>query len=94
MTREFTPGPAAMRHLFPFFSRLFFAFLAAKLLAGLSGLPGLNSLLILTLLLLANVYLFDFLDYRSRTNWRRQAARAPEQATPVPPSGPETPPET
>ena len=83
-----------MRYLFPFFSRLFFAFLAAKLLTGLVGLPGLNPLLVLTFILLANVYLFDFLDYRSRTNWRRQAARAPEQATPTPPAVPETPPES
>ncbi len=83
-----------MHYLFPFFSRLFFAFLAAKLLTGLAGLPGLNPLLILTFLLLANVYLFDYLDYRSRTTWRRQAARAPEKAAPLPSSVPETPPES
>jgi hypothetical protein len=84
-----------MRHLFTFFFRLFFAFLAAKLLAGLVGLAGLNPLIILTGLLLANIYLFDFLDYRSRTSWRRRrSSQAPEQAPPVPPAGPETPPAT
>ncbi len=82
-----------MRHVFPFFSRLLFAFLGAKLLVTLAGLPGLNPLIALTLLLLANAYIFDYLDYRSRSVWRRRAARTPETAPTLPGAAPETPPE-
>ena len=87
-------GLAAMRHLFTFFFRLLFTFLAAKLLVTLAGLPGLNTLVVLTFLLLANVYFFDYLDYRSHSSWRRPAARPPGTAIPLPASPPEAPPET
>ena len=83
-----------MQHLFTFVFRLFFAFLAAKLLVTLAGLLGLNSLLGLTILLLGNVYLFDYLDYRSRHSWRRRAARLPATAPAVTADAPEPPPET
>ena len=83
-----------MPHLYTFVFRLFFAFLAAKLLVTLAGLPGLNSLLGLTFLLLGNVYLFDYLDYRSRHSWRQRAARTPDAAPSVPAAAPEPPPET
>jgi hypothetical protein len=81
-----------MRHLFPFFLRLFFAFLAAKCLAILFSLQGLGSLIGLTLLFLGNVYLFDYLDFRSRTTWRRsQAVRQPRSTQSFPPPPPEQP---
>ena len=73
-----------------FFFRLFFAFLAAKLLAGILGLAGVNSLLGLTFLLLANIYLFDYLDYRSRTAWRRgRRSRETGPAPEIPPPPPD-----
>ena len=83
-----------MHHLFTFFSRLFFAFLAAKLLTGLVGLPGLNPLVGLTFLFLGNVYLFDYLDYRSRSSWRRRAPRPLTTPAPAPPTAPGAPPKT
>jgi hypothetical protein len=61
-----------MHLIFTIFFRLFFAFLAAKFLARFLGLESLGSLLVLTFLLLGNIYLFDYLDYRSRTSWRRR----------------------
>jgi hypothetical protein len=79
-----------MPHLFPFFLRLFFAFLAAKCLAILFSFQGLGPLIGLTLLFLGNVYLFDYLDYRSRTAWRRsQALRPPRTTQSFPPPPPE-----
>lgn len=60
-----------MKHIFNFFFRLFLAFLAAKLITGLFGLSGLEALLGLTGLFLANIFLFDYLDYRSHSSWRR-----------------------
>jgi len=83
-----------MKHLFTFFFRLLLAFLAAKFLVRFFGMEGLGYLLGLTLIFMANVYFFDFLDYRSHLTWRRR--RAPREDTPVspsPPPSPETPPE-
>jgi len=71
---------------FTFFFRLFLAFVAAKLLARIVGLESLASLLGLTFLVLANLYLFDFLDYRSRSPWRRRrSGRQPQKASPAQP---------
>jgi len=81
-----------MRPIFSFFLRLFFAFLAARFLARFLGLEGLGSLLGLTFLLLGNIYLFDYLDYRSRTSWRRRAARPPAAAPEMLIPSPEPPP--
>jgi hypothetical protein len=76
-----------MQPVFSFFFRLFFAFLAAKLLSIIFGLPGLGPLIGLTCLIMGNLYLFDYLDYRSRTAWRRsQFFRRPRSVLPVPPS--------
>jgi amino acid transporter len=84
-----------MQMLFTFFFRLFLALVGAKLLARVVGLESLASLLILTLLFLANLYLFDYLDYRSRSPWRRgRAVREPSSPPPVPPSASEPPPES
>jgi hypothetical protein len=79
-----------MQPVFAFFVRLLLAFIAAKFLLYLLRLEGLGPLIGLTLLFLGNVYLFDYLDYRSRTAWRRsQEARRPQAAPPVPPASPE-----
>ena len=74
-----------MRYVFSFFSRLFFTFLAAKLLATIAGLEGLNPLIVITFLLMGNVYVFDYLDYRSRTAWRRSQSLHRPQPVPAPP---------
>uniref|UniRef100_A0A7C3V6G8 Uncharacterized protein n=1 Tax=Desulfobacca acetoxidans TaxID=60893 RepID=A0A7C3V6G8_9BACT len=81
-----------MQHLFAIFFRLFFAFLAAKFLARVFGLDNLMVLIGLTLLFLANIYLFDYLDHRSRTSWRRRAQAQPSDPAPeipLPPPPPE-----
>jgi len=83
-----------MHHVYTFFFRLFLTFLAAKLMVTLAGLEGLNLLIGFTLLLLGNVYLFDYLDHRSRTAWRRRVTCGPETGPPLPSAAPETPPET
>ncbi len=83
-----------MQHLFTFFFRLFLALVAAKFFCRLAGLEGLLSLVGFTLLFLGNVYLFDYLDYRSRSSWRRRVGRRPENPPPAPPSSPEPPVET
>lgn len=81
-----------MRHFFPFFFRLFFAFLAARILTLIVGLPGRQALVILTVVFLGNIYLFDYLDSRSRTNWRRRASRPPAGRQTLPEKAPEPPP--
>jgi hypothetical protein len=74
-----------MQPIFHFFFRLLFAFLAAKLLGRFFGLTGMGPLIGLTLLFLGNVYLFDFLDYRSRTSWRRRQSNNRPPPVPSPP---------
>ena len=73
-----------MHHVYTFFFRLLLTFLAAKLMVTLAGLEGLNHLIGFTLLLLGNVYLFDYLDHRSRTAWRRRVTCGPGNR-PAPP---------
>ena len=73
-----------MQPIFHFFFRLLFAFLAAKFLGRFFGLAGLGPLIGLTLLFLGNIYLFDYLDYRSRTSWRRRQPRSRPQPVPAP----------
>ncbi len=83
-----------MQIVFTFFFRLFLAFVAAKLLARMVGLESLASLVGLTCLFLANLYLFDYLDYRSRSPWRRRrAVRPPPSPPPGQPAAPDSPPE-
>ena len=60
-----------MQYIFTFFFRLLLAFLAAKFLGFFFGLMGPGPLIGITLLFLGNMYLFDYLDYRSRASWRR-----------------------
>jgi hypothetical protein len=80
-----------MQPIFHFFFRLLFAFLAAKFLGRVFDLAGLGPLIGLTLLFLGNVYLFDYLDYRSRTAWRRSQgiSRPQPVASPPPEDTPE-----
>lgn len=81
--------------LYAFSFRLFVAFLAAKFLARLFGLEGIGYLLGLTLVLLGNIYFFDFLVYRDRFLWRRRQTPCPEAANPPTlPAAPEPPSET
>ncbi len=83
-----------MQHIFTFFIRLLFAFLAAKFLTRLFGLEGLGYWLTLTLAFLANVYFFDYLDYRGHALFRRRLPpRQDAPPSPPPPSSGETPPE-
>ncbi len=83
-----------MQMLFTFFFRLFLALVAAKLLDRVVGLESLASLVGLTCLFLANLYLFDYLDYRSRSPWRRRRAlQPPPTPSPGPPPAPDSPPE-
>jgi hypothetical protein len=82
-----------MQHLFTFFLRLLVAFLAAKFLTRYFGLEGLGYWLGITLAFLANVYFFDYLDYRGHAIFRRRLT--PHQDTPPsppPPPSAETPP--
>ena len=80
----------SIHNIFTFFFRLLFSFLAAKFLGRFFGLPGMGPLIGLTCLFLGNVYLFDYLDYRSRTAWRRsQGISRPQPVTS--PSREETP---
>jgi len=71
-----------MKVFFVFFLRLFFCFVAAKLGLRVLGLDSRTYLTILTLLLTANLYWFDFLEYRGRIVFRlRKLQRsAPEKA--------------
>lgn len=83
-----------MQIVFTFFFRLFLALVAAKLLARIVGLESLASLVGLTCLFLANLYLFDYLDYRSRSPWRRRRTLGPPPSPPPgPPAAPDSPPE-
>jgi hypothetical protein len=55
-----------MSAVFGFFLRLFFCFVAARFLLQSIGLEGRDYLVGLTILLLANVYLFSYLIFRER----------------------------
>jgi hypothetical protein len=64
-----------MKILFVFFLRLFFCLLAAKFVLRFLGADSLPYLLALTLLLVANIYWFDFLDFREFKYGRRRERR-------------------
>jgi hypothetical protein len=83
-----------MQQVFSFFFRFLLAFLAAKFLARFFGLQGWGSLLGLTALFLVNIYLFDYLDYRSRTSWRRQRNLRQEPSAAASPPPEDIPPES
>lgn len=64
-----------MQILFSFFVRLFISFLAAKFALGLLGAGSSDRLIILSLILLVNTYLFDLLDWYYDGAWRRTLTR-------------------
>jgi hypothetical protein len=83
-----------IQHAFTFFLRLLFGFLAAKLLTRHFELAGLGYLLGITLFFVANVYFFEYLDYRGHALFRRKLARRREDpSTAPPPPSPDMPPE-
>jgi hypothetical protein len=63
-----------MRLIFGFALRFFIAFVAAKLILGHLGADTPGYLVALTLVFVANTYLFDFLEYYHRGRWRHQPA--------------------
>jgi hypothetical protein len=72
----------AMRIAFGFFLRLFLCFVGAKLVLRAFDLANRDYLLALTVVLLINVYLFQYLVFRDRT----PAAEAAAVAAPAPQS--------
>ena len=72
-----------MNSLFSFFLRLFICFVAAKLVVHVVDLDSRSYLLSLTILLLVNVYLLDYLVFRERRAGRKTAS---EQQPPKPPA--------
>ncbi len=70
-----------MKLLFLFFLRLFFCFVAAKFLLRLLGLDSQPCLIGLTLIFLANLYWFDFLEYRDRIAFRLRKTKKPPPKT-------------
>jgi hypothetical protein len=83
-----------MAFVFSFFLRLFFCFLAAKLILLAFGAQSRNYLLGLTAIFLANVYWIDYLSRRGRLPERRRREKAPApEAAAEKSTGPETPPE-
>jgi hypothetical protein len=83
-----------MAFVFSFFLRLFFCFLAAKLILLAFGSQSRNYLLGLTVLFLANVYWLDYLSQRGRLPERRSRGEArAKEAAGEKLSSPEVPPE-
>jgi hypothetical protein len=69
-----------MSTMFSFFLRLFVCFVAAKLVVLAADLNSRTYLLSLTVVLLVNVYLLDYLVFRDRRPGReRPPAAAPEK---------------
>jgi hypothetical protein len=71
-----------MKRVFGFFLRLFVAFVAAKLLLGHLGLDTPKYLMGLALVLVANTYVFDFLEYYHQGAWRRLLAGSKAEGKP------------
>jgi hypothetical protein len=68
-----------MKTFFIFFLRLFLCFVAAKFLLRVLGLDNQTYLIGLTVVFLANILWFDYLEYRDRIAFR---LRKPERPTP------------
>jgi len=76
-----------MNFLFSFFLRLFICFVAAKLVVLAADLNSRTYLLSLTVVLLVNVYLLDYLVFRDRHPGRESPPdAAPEQDAGEPPA--------
>jgi len=83
-----------MKAFFIFFLRLFFCFVAAKLLLRALDWDNRAYLIGLTTLLLGNIYWFDFLEYRDRIAFRlrkKEKSRSEPAATPEEVSPPQIP---
>jgi hypothetical protein len=78
----------SMNRVFSFFLRLFLSFLGAKFLLRAVGWDSQDHLIGLTLIFTANVYWFDYLNYRNRIS-HRLGPRDREASGP-PPGGEET----
>ena len=80
-----------MKTLFIFFLRLFFCFVAAKLVLRGVGLDSRGYLTTLTVLFTANLYWFDYLEYRGRISFilRKMKRPAPENPGPAEEGSPE-----
>lgn len=63
-----------MKALFTLALRFFGCFVAAKFLLGLLGMGTAQALLLMTCVLVANLYLFDLLDWYYGGSWRRALA--------------------
>jgi uncharacterized membrane protein YbhN (UPF0104 family) len=72
-----------MKILFIFFVRLFCCLVAAKLFLVTVGWPGLDWLIGFTLALTANLYFFDFLEYRDSWTVRRRREKLDSGAAPA-----------
>ena len=68
-----------MSTAFSFFLRLFLCFAGAKFLLQAIGVGGRSYLVGLTLVFLANVYLFSYLVFRDRTPAPSEAGNVPPQ---------------
>lgn len=77
-----------MNFVFAFFLRLFICFVAAKLVVLATDLNSRTYLLSLTVVLLVNVYLLDYLVFRDRRTgqWSAQEVAPPKDAG-EPPAG-------
>jgi|UniRef100_A0A7C3WI53 hypothetical protein len=64
-----------MKRAFGFFLRLFIAFMAAKLVLAQLDADTPGYLTLLTALLVANAYLFDFLEQHGQGGWRARQTR-------------------
>jgi hypothetical protein len=79
-----------MKVFFVFFLRLFFCFVAAKFILQALDWDSRAYLIGLTLLLLGNIYWFDFLQYRGRIAFRlgkkeKPLSEPPSSAAEIPP---------
>ncbi len=82
-----------MGTLFSFFLRLFICFVAAKLVVMVADLNSRTYLLSLTVLLLVNVYLLDYLVFRDRRPGPKTSeSGAPGKDAGEPPAGNKPPP--
>lgn len=77
-----------MNLVFSFFLRLFICFVAAKLVVLVADLNSRTYLLSLTVVLLVNVYLLDYLVFRDRRSGQGSVQEAaPPQDAGEPPAG-------
>ncbi len=80
-----------MSLVFSFFLRLFVCFVAAKLVVLIADLNSRTYLLSLTIVLLVNVYLLDYLVFRDRRPGHASPPAAPNSDAGKPPVSNEKP---